>query len=1470
MYWAAHFVWAHLQHLPITDKRRKPHTMGKASAKRVQKTLPLQIYVNYDHTFLINHLLTQKSTTFARVCNEKSGFKTVNLSKYFKTIVLLTLGEPARNWLHRVCLFAVCCLCCFFNGYTQISPYFIRFSTAEGLPSNITEGLVNDAEGFVWVGTRSGLARFDGQHFVSFRHLSPNTALPEEQVLGLLADRRGYLWAKFSKQLYRISLTTFKAVPMVESLSPLCEDDLGNVYFTYPEGLAVFREKQGSFERFPMVFQGKKTEAWWANKGKDGQILVGSSAGIFRFNTQQKTYHRPNALVDPTSFFTAKVDEEGMLWISKWNSPENGLIRYDPYADRILRTFSAGKNGLSSTDLNDICFDGGQVWLATNAGGLCRYAIQEDRFYVYSAASGTPGHLWSNQVSRILKDHFGNLWVSSPFFLFQVPAKRITTGLLSHDPDNPNSLIDPHCGSIAAISDDLMAFGTLNGISIFERKKHRFLNVKLPAYSDYNNHITSLAKAVQGGFWASTWTGLYRLEAYSGRILEYFITSNNSKATHPEAVKRQHVGSIRRICEDYNGVLWIVNFSNRLVRLDEKDPARTFVSMDTLVVDTIPLNDRVEAFLDYDERYLLLGTLDGLVRYDRSTQKFEPCPAVYAGIKSPVRIESLYPSHNGTVLCIANGKPFRLQLGATSATAMPLPTSSEVLQGQHILEDRFNNQWVSTENGVMLINEETATALFYDSRNYLNDNILLLRPSVIPAQDADGNFYFGGARGVSVLNPTDFNTGQSQSPTVKIINMNINGQPADLDSAIHRLTILELPYNQNNLSFAFTILYSAVPERNCYAYRINGGTWVYLGTKNMVDFSDLSPGEYELQVKAANSDGVWNEEGARLRIRILPPWWQSWPAYLFYLLLLGLLLRRYLQFREKRIQLAHQLDTERKEAERMHELDDFKSRFFTNISHEFRTPLTVILGMAEQISETANSNYQLAQHIALIQRNGQNLLRLINQILDLAKLESGKLSVQLEQADMVAFSRYILESLQLLSKMKDVSLHFEAETNDLWMAFDVEKMQSVLFNLLSNAIKFTPKGGHIYLKITHEAADNQPSCRISVRDTGVGIPQEKLERIFDRFYRVDESYTRQADGTGIGLAFTRELVRLMGGSIAVKSQLGEGTSFDVVLPVRELPQETPSLRTTPAWGINRNPDLQQDIVPVASFLEEGNFANENTELLPNENTQVLKPVLLIVEDNDDVRQYLRACVVEQYHVIEACNGREGIEMALEHTPDLIVSDVMMPEKDGLELCQTLKNDPRTSHIPIVLLTAKASVESRIAGLSRGGDAYLTKPFHREELLLTVGNLLQSRRVLQERMRAVLLAPQVVTDTPPETIIVASETFDVLEIEDVFVQKLRRYTEENIANTNLSMDELSRAMTMSYQNLHRKLTALTNLSPVQFIRFIRLQKAKVLLQTTHLSVGDVAFEVGFSDPKYFSRVFTEEFGKPPSTMRLEAE
>jgi len=1359
----------------------------------------------------------------------------------------------ANRWLVIAMLCGVLCFQVF-PLIGQPEPYFVRFSTADGLPSNNASCLVEDVEGFLWVGTRSGIARFDGQQFVPFRRLSPKTALPEENVTALMADRRGWLWVRFSKQLFQVSLATFEVLRMSENMTPLCADDAGNIYFQYPEGIAIFKEEQGDFQRFPLESPGKKPVLGPMCTGKNGLIWLSTNTGVFGFDTRQHTYRRLNGVGDAADILAMTSDEQGMLWWSRWSSLEGGVIHYDPYADRALQTFSAGENGIPNTDLNSILCDGDNVWMATNSRGLCRYAVQEKRFYHYEADTGTPGKLWNDQVARLLKDRFGNLWVSSPFFLFQCRARRTTSSLFQHSPNDPNSLIVSQCGSITALTDDRMAFGTMAGISIFNVKKRSFLNVRLPAYSEYNNQINALTKAGAGGLWAASWTGLYHLDAQSGRILEYFITNSNSTTPHPERVKRIEVGPIRRMCRDRTGTLWAVNFNNHIVRMDEQNPARIFVSVDTLVADTFALNDRAESFLDLDQRYFLLGTLDGLVRYDRFQSRYELCPATFPGLARPVKIESLARSRTGDILLIANGKPFRLTWGAAAAKALPVP--AEVFQCQHILEDSLGNVWASTENGVVQINEAISFSLFYDCRNYLNDNVLLIRPSVIPDQDATGKLYFGGARGVSVLDPQDFKVRQTAPPPVKIIDLTINGQAAELDSVIHHTTTLRLPYYQNNLAFAFAALNSAVPQRNRFAYRLNGGAWTDLGNQNRVNFSRLAPGTYILQVKAANSDGIWNEEGTQLRITILPPWWRSWPAYTIYLLLLGLALRRYLQFRENRLQITHQLEEERKEAERLQALDDFKSRFFTNISHEFRTPLTVILGMTERMTTAGKRlpENEAANNLGMITRSGQNLLRLINQILDLAKLESGKLTLQLEQADMVVFSRYILESLHSLSEIKDVSLHFETETSDLWMDIDLEKMQSILFNLLSNALKFTPEGGHIYLKVNRTEQDGQLMCSITVRDTGIGIPPEKIGRIFDRFYRVDDSSTRQTEGTGIGLALARELARLMHGDISVQSQPGEGAAFEVTLPVRTAAPKAEHLSEhlstlLPSTGL-------MEVVPTRPSLPDDGRDIARSEL----------PWLLLVEDNDDVRQFLRACVSEHYRVLEARNGQEGIEMALEHTPDLIVSDVMMPEKDGFELCQTLKQDERTSHIPIVLLTAKASVESRIAGLSRGADAYLSKPFHREELLLTIANLLHARRVVQERLRALFLTAEAAPAAEAQAATIAPEALAVLEIEDVFVQKIRGYVEDNLGNADLTMDELSRAMTMSYQNLHRKLSALTNLSPVQFIRAIRLQKAMSLLQTTRLPIGDIAFEVGFSDPKYFSRVFTEEFGKPPSAVR----
>lgn len=1376
---------------------------------------------------------------------------------------------------------------CLFVGilpiFGQHTPWFIRFSTTDGLPSNNLGPMANDPDGFLWVGTRNGLARFDGQRFVPFNNLQPGMALPNQNVSSLVADAGGNLWVQYTEQLFRVSTATFQVEALSENYTPQCVDATGKMYFIGNGELSIFRESTRDFAAIEVPGAQLDEKVLLVCTGKNNRLLVLTNRHLYCFDPQNHTAYALRALDSVKGILTMASDEKGNLWISRWTSAEHGVIYCDPYADKVLRMFSKDQDGFSDTDLNGITPDGDNVWFATNTGGLCRYVVSENRVFHYGAMPEKPGHFWNDQTARCHIDAYGNLWVSSPVFLYKCPVRFPSTALLRPEPQQSNSLIAPHCTNILPIEDDQMVLGTQDGLSVYHRKTGRFFNVRLPNYSEYNNQITGCAKAADGSFWASSWTGLYRVDARTGRVLSWFITHTNSKISPPASARRFDVGAIRRMCADRNGILWVANFGNQVACLDQKSSRPDLVPVRRIVSDSFSLRDRAEAFLDWTARYFLLGTLDGLVRLDRTTQRFEVCPLVFPDATHPTKIESLARSNNGDILCIANGKPYRVRWGDTKAEAQALEMPKDVSQAHHIIEDRLGKIWITTENGLVKYDPDTKNSLFYDSHHYLNDNLLLLRPTVAPAQDGDGNLYFGGSRGVSVLRPEDFAIREQQGPPVKIIDLSINGQRAELDSAIHRIKTVHLSYAQNNLAFTFAALHSTVPQCNTFAYRFTGDKWVELGTQNSVNFSRLTPGHYVLEVKAANSDGVWNETGTSLRIIIAPPWWRSWTAYFVYAALLGYALFAYLKFRENRLQIAYQLDTERKEAERLQELDHFKSRFFANISHEFRTPLTVIMGMAERwiterenkeekrdstadMSATQDATERSAQSatmqaMKMIRRNGQNLLRLINQILDLAKMEEGKLQLRPEQADMVAFSRYVAESLHSLSDMKGISLHFEATTEALWMDFDLEKMQSIFFNLLSNALKFTPKGGHVYLKISRAEQGDRPMCRIEVRDTGVGISADKMARIFDRFFRIEQPATRQIEGVGIGLAFTRELVRLMEGEIRVESAPEEGSTFEILLPVT---REQPVRATAEALSALSVREMQ----PWSALPEPREPFYSNAEVVRTSRTdpEEARPTILLVEDNEDVRHYLVTCVSSRYQVLQAHNGQEGIEMALEHTPDLIVSDVMMPEKDGFELCQTLKSDERSSHIPIVLLTAKASVESRIAGLSRGADAYLSKPFHHEELLLTLNNLLQTRQMMQEWLRASWLRTQAAPQPTPPNSALAPETRAALEAEDVFVQKIRRYVEDHLSNPNLSVEELSRAMTMSYQNLHRKMTALTNRSPVQFVRTVRLQKALSLLQNTRQPIGDIAFLVGFEDPKYFSRVFTEEFGKPPSAMR----
>ena len=519
--------------------------------------------------------------------------------------------------------------------------------------------------------------------------------------------------------------------------------------------------------------------------------------------------------------------------------------------------------------------------------------------------------------------------------------------------------------------------------------------------------------------------------------------------------------------------------------------------------------------------------------------------------------------------------------------------------------------------------------------------------------------------------------------------------------------------------------------------------------------------------------------------------------------------------------------------ERLQLIDQLKTQFFTDISHEFRTPLTVISGMIDKIEETPEK--WLVKGVGMIRRNSQNLLQLVNQILDLRKLESGAMELRPTQGEVVSYLRYLFESFEAWAESRDLRMHFLGNVPELVMDYDPEKLLRIVSNLLDNAIKFTPEGGQIYLLVDHLEPPGQLQFR--VKDTGVGISADALPGIFERFFQGNDGRpSKPRGGTGIGLSLCRELVRLMNGEISVESQEGKGTTFTVKLPVL---RQAPKAEEAPEAGLSA-----LNLPALAGLSDWVQHPDVDAEL----------PQVLIVEDNPDVAHYLQACLEGLYRLTLATDGEQGIERALEDIPDLILSDVMMPGKDGFELCQILKNDERTSHIPIVLLTAKADVESRIAGLQRGADAYLAKPFDRQELLVRLDKLLELRATLQSRYRSTEALP--------------AADDEGANLEDRFVLKLRQAVEENLEDEDFGILQLCKFVGMSRTSLHRKIKALTGRSTSAFIRIVRLERARVLLNTTDLNISQVAYEVGFKDPKYFSSSFKEIFGETPRSARPE--
>ena len=793
------------------------------------------------------------------------------------------------------------------------------------------------------------------------------------------------------------------------------------------------------------------------------------------------------------------------------------------------------------------------------------------------------------------------------------------------------------------------------------------------------------------------------------------------------------------------------------------------------------------------------------------------------------RTLALYEDNNQQLWIGHTNGLSRMDLNTQEITKIPLQTTGlfDIIQVYSIQPENNIYFWLGTDRGLYRLNVETGELRNFkmfpaQSRTEFN--------RLSTYQDPDGTLYFGSVEGLFVFHP---DTLVKEARLIERFPVRIH-LFSRFDNEKNTLThsysdlaatsTFDIYPHHKYFSFEVFVPDFRDTEKNTYTWWLEGyeNSWSLPSNSNTIRYDNLLPGEYTLYVRGGISADYYKSSERQWQIIVHQVWYKTWWAYWFYIsVFLGLVYLFY------RYQVKEQL--EKAEAIRLEEFNSLKSRFYTNITHEFRTPLTVIMGMTDNIR-----GYLLERK--LIQRNSKNLLQLINQLLDLSKLESGSLKMDFIQADIVKYLQYLTESFYSIAEEKKIHLTFYPEVKEMMMDYDEVKIQHIVHNLVTNALKFTPEEGKIIIHLQQMDRDNQAWLQIKVSDTGIGISEENLPRVFDRFYQVDTPSNLKVTGAGIGLSFTKELVEMMNGKITVNSKLGAGTDFLILLPAK---QEVGTLKKE-RNDLELAPSVSESVVPSIDL----STLNQNAEL----------PSLLIIEDNQDVITYIESLLKGDYNIEIARNGVEGIDKALEMIPDIIISDVIMSEKDGYEVCKALKNDERSSHIPIILLTVKATSEDRIEGLKVGADAYLTKPFSKEELFIRLNKLIELRKALQERYSSNnFLLKRTGFKTEPS-------------LDNVLLQKLIKVVQDSLDDQDFDVVHLCRAANLSNMQVNRKLKALTGKTPSGFIRSIRLQKAMELLQTTQLNISQIAYEVGFSDPYYFSRSFSEEYGRPPSVMR----
>ncbi|MEM6395013.1 MAG: ATP-binding protein [Bacteroidota bacterium] len=1312
-------------------------------------------------------------------------------------------------------------------GQTRVQPEALTIE--DGLSQGYVSAIHQDSEGFLWFGTKNGLNRYDGRQFEVFvREPEADYSLANDWIYDIYEKGDFLLVANGSNilNLFHKRTKRFYAIPLPDttkgSINALAEDAKGNIWLRMEPNDEVWRLS------FPAAF--------WQDFPKDSSLL--SAVELSLVTKAERMWSQGDHVFVAQQGQTQRLDEDAAAFrplavgITEFrkitpNLAVGSLSQNPNFRRYCLFGLRQGEWRVLAADLRfmpQYYYDA-----VTDLLWVQRFADKEIFAFSVAAIAGKAQLSLADASYHIpdvnagvrawYKDRSGIIWVGTRGLgLLKVSSRKLAIKSFADGASVYDHLFSAGKGELMYHRFDGAEFYT-PGASGYLRQVFAF--VKEKNFGD----IHWLSDGLPGDGWLATQSGYTPAR---GRKIQLFRWENGVKELRGSwAWEGDWAGSELSIFRGVDPQQLFLLSANTLIDYQIATGESRIFRFDDLFGGNKPV---VFYGAQTGNGDCWLGTARGLVHGKKTAQGFEF--SLVDGLRNPTCASVLRDPGDGDVLWIGTkgGGLHRLDTRTMAFTYLHSKNGlpNDVIYG--VLNDEQGNLWLSSNKGIIRYSPKTGKIRNFTAADGLQSdefNTFAFGKSVT------GELLFGGIKGANVFYPQDLDENPTP-PKLSFTGLAINNQAVRLlDSAsllpeaVEFTSALTLPHQQNSITLTFAALEFTAPSKNSFSYYLEGAEapWTHTSTDNRATYLNLSPGQYTFHLKAANGDQVWSEAIKTLDITILPAWYQTRLAYFLYGLLLALGIWTFLRFQRNKLRLRHRLELEQQEAERLKEIQAFQSELYTNITHELRTPLTVILGTAEHLTKQKNADHPEQKQLSLLQRSGKNLLNLVNQMLDLSKIEHNQLAVHYQQGDILTYLHYITENFYSLANSQNVLLKVESPEASIWMDYDEEKIRQIVTNLLSNALKYTPSGG----KVTLTAEQKGQQFYLSVRDTGRGIAEEDLPHIFDRYYQASTE-ENATGGTGIGLALTRELVKLLGGGISVDSAPNQGTTFLLWLPIQRKAPIKASV-----------PEVHPRVSLPAHAVSGSQSATEGV------------PKLLLVEDNLDVVEYLTTALQADYHLDFAYNGQAGIERAIELTPDLIISDVMMPEKTGLELTEALKNDARTSHIPIILLTAKVELESRLAGLRRGADVYLGKPFHQEELLSHISNLLQLRQKLQAKYQSLALT----SDLP---------TANTEDYEARFVQDLRQLLEEELRNPNLKADDLARQLGMSRSNLYLKLTAITGMSFNVYLRTLRLQRAQHLLKSTTLNISEIAYEVGFNDPKYFSRLFAKNFGMPPSKMR----